>query len=252
MLAPFSDAPWARPWVTALEEDRLRATCLLAEAQLAVGAFDAVLETLGQVDRVTFDDVPVALAMKAHYAAGRSSEALEVFERHRARLADELGLDPSAQLRTLQVAVLRQSPSATWRPPLRPQAPRLLPPPPRRLAGRDGAVRRVTGLLAKDRCVVLTGLAGVGKTSIAAEVAHAFAGPVCWVPAGDETSALGTLTELAFRLGLPRGLERHELLTMIWDRLDAGPDWSLVVDGAPSPDDARWMLPRGRRAARSW
>ena len=46
--------------------------------------------------------------MQALVAAGRQGDALAAFARLRARLADELGLDPSAQLRELERQVLRQ------------------------------------------------------------------------------------------------------------------------------------------------
>ncbi|MEU6349011.1 BTAD domain-containing putative transcriptional regulator [Streptomyces sp. NPDC047072] len=48
-----------------------------------------------------------ALLMRALYAAGRTVEALQEYERFRDMLATELGLDPSPQLRDLHTAILR-------------------------------------------------------------------------------------------------------------------------------------------------
>ena len=52
-----------------------------------------------------------ALLMLALYRAGRQAEALEVYQRGRRALVDELGLEPGAELRELERAILRQDPS---------------------------------------------------------------------------------------------------------------------------------------------
>ena len=49
--------------------------------------------------------------MLALYRCGRQTDALEVYTRNRRRLDEELGLEPSPQLRRLQEAILRQDPS---------------------------------------------------------------------------------------------------------------------------------------------
>lgn len=58
-----------------------------------------------------------------------------------------------------------------------------IPPPPAHHVPRPDPLARLAGLLAAERRVVVAGLPGVGKTTLAATVARnrAAVGPVCWV-----------------------------------------------------------------------
>src|SRR5262249_19587000 len=49
--------------------------------------------------------------MLAHYRCGNANAALEVYQRIRAHLAAELGLDPGPELNALRDAILRREPS---------------------------------------------------------------------------------------------------------------------------------------------
>ena len=109
----FAAAPAAR-----LAE--LRAAALLdrIEAELAVGA--AGPELIGELRELTAADPlaerPAVLLMRALAAAGRQAEALAVFQRTRDQLAEDLGVDPSAQLDQAYIAVLRQEIPVAIRP----------------------------------------------------------------------------------------------------------------------------------------
>lgn len=97
----------------------------------------------------------------------------------RARLADELGLDPSPELAALHEAILRQdpalaptpaSPAGAAPPPERPRS--NLPAPLTALVGRERSLAGIGQLLATERLVTLTGPGGVGKTRLAVEAAR--------------------------------------------------------------------------------
>ena len=81
-------------------------------------AADAALAELDYPDALAHANAAAALdrfseraqrtAMLALYALGRQHEALQAYRRFRARIDGELGLEPTAQTRALQSAILRQ------------------------------------------------------------------------------------------------------------------------------------------------
>ncbi|MFC7493701.1 MULTISPECIES: BTAD domain-containing putative transcriptional regulator [unclassified Nocardioides] len=123
--------------------------------------------------------------------SGRQADALEALARVRTILDEELGLEPSAELRELQTAVLRQDPGLEWVPPLaaavppapvaEPEAaPAPAPAPAERVApwpmvGRDDDLASLLTMVERaDRgapsYAVLTGEPGIGKSRLAAEL----------------------------------------------------------------------------------
>ncbi len=111
--------------------------------------------------------------MFALYRSGQQAEALETYRSTRARLADELGLEPGPDLRDLERRILRHDESLMNATSLE-SVPGTIPMPLNRLRGRERELAELRGLVAdKDvRLLVLTGAGGSGKTRLALEVAR--------------------------------------------------------------------------------
>jgi DNA-binding SARP family transcriptional activator len=99
-----------RAEATRLDELRLHAFERRIEAELARGRHDVVLCELEMlVADHPYHERFRAQHMLALYRCGRQADALRAFERARAALADDLGLDPGRELRELHRQVLEQS-----------------------------------------------------------------------------------------------------------------------------------------------
>ncbi|MEU6997923.1 BTAD domain-containing putative transcriptional regulator [Nonomuraea sp. NPDC046570] len=169
-FADFADYEFPQPAIARLEEARLSAAEALAEVRLAAG--DPV-EVTELVARHPLRERLRAVHMKALYQTGRQSAALASYGELRERLAEELGLDPSPELAELYARILRQDPALSGRAE-RPAT--NLPAAVSGLIGRGEAVAEVGALLETARLVTLTGSGGVGKTSLALEVARHLTG----------------------------------------------------------------------------
>jgi DNA-binding SARP family transcriptional activator len=176
-----------------LGQSRLEAQELRAEASLACGRFAQVLPEV----RRLLADHPLqeklwALQMRALYGAGRQAEALEVYEQARTKIADELGVDPGAELRQLYHQLLNgedlqgaMPAAATGPAPAPAPVPAQLPADIPDFTGRSGQVEQLRGLLAgaggEDspgavRVVLVVGPGGQGKTTLGVHAAHLLRG----------------------------------------------------------------------------
>jgi DNA-binding SARP family transcriptional activator len=253
-LADLDSEPAVRDVVLDLEEERLEATEIRFEAELAVGRHTQLVPEL---ERLLAEhparETLYAQLMVALYRSGRQADALEVYRRARTSLMEELGLEPSPRLRELQAAVLRQDPSVAFEPPEL-AARRHLPPQPVALIGRERELSQLTELAASGgvRLVTLTGPAGVGKTGLAIAAAErlaaSFGDGVWFIDLGSVGEAALVVPEIARALGVheqPGGsLEdalRHYLgdkeLLLVLDPfdhlLDAARSLSLLARAAP-------------------
>lgn len=108
-LADFSFDSWAQPEIRRLDELHAAARSDLAEARLALGRPERAIPELERlIHENPLWERPRTQLMLALYRAGRRAEALELYRKTRALLANELGIDPSPELVALERSILRQ------------------------------------------------------------------------------------------------------------------------------------------------
>lgn len=174
--ASLTDASWLPAVRQELVERRLDMSACHVQALLDTGEPERALSALlPLLDEYPFDERLWGQRMLGLYRTGRQADALAAFGAAQRMLSGELGIDPGPALRSLQNAVLNQSPELD--PPAAPQpagqnAPLRLPSRRSALIGRDAAVAELTERTATHRLVTVTGPGGVGKTRVAIEAGH--------------------------------------------------------------------------------
>jgi predicted ATPase/DNA-binding SARP family transcriptional activator len=170
---PFSGLPDDGPFlaeIARLEELRLHALEMRIDADLEIGrAAELVDELESLIAAYPFRERLWRHLMLALYRSGRQADALAAYHRARSALDEELGIEPSLELRDLEAAILRQdvAPAAARRTPSA-----ALPSPLTRFIGRDRELEDVRALLGRVRHVTLVGVGGAGKTRLALELAR--------------------------------------------------------------------------------
>ncbi len=111
LMAEFADESWVRD--AAVRLDERRASALEARLQLLVslgGSADVVSDLEAAVQMYPLREGLWALLMLTQYRLGRQADALRSFQRVREFLLTELGLDPGAELQTIERRILEQDP----------------------------------------------------------------------------------------------------------------------------------------------
>ena len=110
-LQEFASQRFAQAEIARLEELRLACVEERIERGLAEGRHS---ELLGDLEALVAEEplreAPRAQLMLALYRAGRQAEALEAYQKARAALVEELGIEPGRRLRELHQAILNQDP----------------------------------------------------------------------------------------------------------------------------------------------
>lgn len=200
---PFLDVPSPRLRDSEgvhLRELRLQALGWRMDMQLSLQRHAELLPELRQIvcDQ-PFNEAFVGRLMLALARAGQQPEALELYQRTRADLIGEFGMEPGNDLREIQGRILRAEaesapPVAVRGGPAYPvrdepavpeeemdmPLPAQLPPAVHDFTGRDPETRELAALLTSPAspapAAVITGGPGVGKTSLLLRAAHAARG----------------------------------------------------------------------------
>ena len=178
-LAEVADHEAVQGLITQLTETYLGAVEGRFEALLVTGRhLDAIGGLEAFVREQPLREEPHALLVLALHRAGRTADALDVYRRLRARLRDELGIDPSPRLDQLHQQVLEQDPAlAAPSPPVTqvPTAPPSRSPsvstPDAAVVGRERELRVLRRHLDRvvegaGSLVLLAGEPGIGKTTV--------------------------------------------------------------------------------------
>jgi DNA-binding SARP family transcriptional activator/tetratricopeptide (TPR) repeat protein len=179
-----------------LEEERLLILEERIQADLGLGRHAALVGELGALTA----EQPLrerlhGLLMLALYRSGRQADALDVYRRARARLVEELGIEPDVELQRLQRLILAGDPSLDAPPaPARivvaglagasdqaGSVPRQLPADIATFTGRDQELAHLRDTLTAETSgpVVISaidGIGGVGKSALAIHCAHQLSG----------------------------------------------------------------------------
>lgn len=170
-------AGWGLAEVARLQEVRLSALEDLWDAELRLGRHASAVPELERVlVRHPMRERLVEMLMLALYRSGRPLDALDVYQRLRTRLGQELGVDPAPALRHLHTAILRHDAALAPAGATELLRPAQLPPRVGHFTGRSQELRALDRALdsAGDTHVtVISGPGGMGKTALALQWAHA-------------------------------------------------------------------------------
>ncbi|MEV6393806.1 BTAD domain-containing putative transcriptional regulator [Streptomyces sp. NPDC051907] len=225
------------------EARRLDARRARLGAALALGrAEEALPELAALCEEHPLDEPLHALRIRGLRDAGRAAQALEAYEAVRRELADRLGADPGAELRSLHAQLLTPVPAPAPVPARIPdpvRAPAVSSPTPApapgsshtvprpgnlrarltSFVGREADIETIRGDLSQARLVTLLGPGGAGKTRLSQEAAeqaaHAWPDGV-WLAElapvdAPENVAEAVLTALGARETVLRGAGAEEL-----------------------------------------
>ncbi|WP_165983875.1 BTAD domain-containing putative transcriptional regulator [Streptomyces sp. YIM 98790] len=157
---------------------------------------------------------PIGLLMRVWYGLGQQTRALELFRRHRLRLAEELGIDPAPELCALETAILRHDLPPAPAPTPTPEPEPVAAPPPAVPVGMDMGAGMGAGM----------GIGAAVSAAVSAPVTTPVSAPVTTPPA-PPGPAPGLPVPPTSLIG------RDEQLDRLTELLDAHPLVSLVGTG---------------------
>ncbi|GHH42555.1 AfsR/SARP family transcriptional regulator [Lentzea cavernae] len=238
---------------------RLDAAVHWGEVELRLGRPEPVIDTISELVAVYPLAEPLeVLLIRALHETGRSAEAVDRYATVRKRLADQLGTEPGPRLQELHGEILRRERPSSSRP--RPRSvPAQLPADTPGFAGREADLSRLDALLdgrsAATSVVVLSGTAGVGKSTLAVHWAHAasrhFPDGRLYVnlrgfdPAGSPVTAAEAMRGFLEALEVPQDRIPSSLEAQagLYRSLLSGREVLVVLDNARDAGQVRPLLP---------
>jgi predicted ATPase/DNA-binding SARP family transcriptional activator len=240
-LLAGEDHDWLRPHraiADALARQALEIT--ITAAGSAGDHVVAISAARRAVSSAPLDEYAHRLLIRALDLAGDRAGAVSAYEECRAALADQLGVDPSAEtVQTYVTAMRDQPPSSGARVPVHASS----------FIGREQESTRLLGALGRPGLVTVSGLGGVGKSRLTAQVAGqagGFPGGRIWVPLGAVTEDVLVAATVALHLGVPPGTE--DAADAVAGRLTALGRTLLILDGCESARDGTASLVTTLRA----
>jgi DNA-binding SARP family transcriptional activator len=258
-----------QPTAAKLNERRRQAQYRCIDADLRLGR----VEELGSELTALIAEDPLSERfrcqyMQVLYRSGRIREALDAYQDARTTLLDELGVEPGPALRELHRQILNREPGLeTQRLPAhiapdlilaQAPTPHQLPADIPQLAGRDQELAALTeAARTRDRSVgliVVSGIAGVGKTALAVHWAHSV---VDAYPDGQlylnlrgyhrspELTSYDALKQLLRALGVAsdRVPPTESEASGLFRTMASGRRLLIVLDNASSADQLRPLIP---------
>lgn len=189
------------------EADRLRSRLRAASGRHLIDSgrsAEAVALLRPEAEAAPWNEDAVLLLMRARHGAGRGGEALTVFADLREALADALGTRPGPEATALNTRILQEQETVTRRIGVRAASDPLI--------GRDGAISLVEESVRHHRLTSILGVGGLGKTTLAQEVARRSTAPlVAVVELAGTSSGDDVLLTVATTLGIRTGASMKRL-----------------------------------------
>jgi DNA-binding SARP family transcriptional activator len=254
-LAEFAYDEFAQAEIARLEELRASAIEQRIDRDIELGRhLELVGELEGLVAAKPLRERLRRQLMLVLYRSGRQAEALEAYHDARRALVEELGIEPSRELRELESAILRQDPALDFAA-AGEQAAASAPAPRTAFVGRDAELADLHGgledaLAGRGGLYLLVGEPGIGKSRLGEELMRAARGRGfqtlvgrCWEAGGAPAywpwvQALRAYVRgcesdaLRAQLG-PGGADLAQIIPELHDRFDDLPELpSLDAEGA--------------------